>query len=239
MKRKRWIRITVICAGVLLIVAVGAYVAMDMVVDRALRQIASVAADGGRSSEKPGNTGSVADIPAEEPLGEENESPSGAESHPNDGGKPEASSGRTSPESSVSPAANDSETGEGSSPDTTERPANSSGNDDDQPSDLTAYTPDISSEKTDAVQDRVTPSEKLAVTSVLLKRFSVSDLRKFAALAGDGISVEDKKAVRKEFVEKLGEEEYNRLIAIAAKYGLSEGKSYAEVLKEEEKSGGG
>jgi hypothetical protein len=98
---------------------------------------------------------------------------------------------------------------------------------------LNAYTSSLTEDQTVQLQAKVTTQEKLAVSSVLVKHFSVGELKAYAAMASDGITVEDKKAARKHFIERLSEEDYNRLIEIAAKYGLSQGKSYAEVQKEE------
>jgi hypothetical protein len=54
----------------------------------------------------------------------------------------------------------------------------------------------------------------------------------FMSMAGNGMSVDEKKAAKKIILGKLTEDEYNQLIQIAAKYGLSEGKSYTDSLKE-------
>lgn len=233
MKRKRWIRIAAIGVAALLVVAVAGYVAIDMAVDRALRQIASITEGSGSQSGDPGTVGGG---PAKQTSSDKpGNSGSGSNSNKTD------HSEQPSSESNSSTPASGGETAEEAdkpASDAADRPESSSGDRGEQSQDLTAYTPDISPDKAETVQDHVTPGEKLTVTSVLLKHFSVGDLQKFAAMAGDGISVEDKKAVRKQFVDKLGEEEYNRLIAIAAKYGLSQGKSHAEVLKEQQKAGG-
>ncbi|WP_309120834.1 hypothetical protein [Paenibacillus sp.] len=67
-----------------------------------------------------------------------------------------------------------------------------------------------------------------------MEKFSAAELREFAAIAAGGITVEEKKAARDTFLSRLSEEEYNELIAIAAKYGLSQGNSYAEVKESTE-----
>ena len=78
----------------------------------------------------------------------------------------------------------------------------------------------------------MTTKEKAQVTSVLLKKLSPNDIATFMKMAGDGLTVEEKREAKKVFLQKLTEEEYNQLIAIAAKYGLSQGKSYQESQKE-------
>ncbi|HZG86162.1 hypothetical protein [Paenibacillus sp.] len=87
------------------------------------------------------------------------------------------------------------------------------------------------------VRKKITAKEKAVVANVLLKSFSPNELRTFAEIAKDGITVEEKKATRGMFIERLSEEEYNRLIAIAAKYGLSQGKQYKDVIQEETAEG--
>jgi len=83
------------------------------------------------------------------------------------------------------------------------------------------------------VQDEISAKDKALVTSVLLKKLSPSDISLFMKLAGGGMTVEEKREAKKILLNKLTEEEYNELVAIAAKYGLSQGKSYAESKKQD------
>ena len=55
--------------------------------------------------------------------------------------------------------------------------------------------------------------------------------KQFASLSSKGVSASKKKEAKKVFLEKLTEKEYDQLIAIAAKLGLSQGKSYEESTK--------
>lgn len=93
----------------------------------------------------------------------------------------------------------------------------------------TGYEAQITTEKAKEVQDAITLKEKASVTSVLLKKLSASDLQLFAKMAGNGLSVDEKKKAKDIILQKLTEDEYNQLIGIAAKYGLSQGKKYAET----------
>ncbi|KRE57648.1 hypothetical protein [Paenibacillus sp. Soil750] len=93
----------------------------------------------------------------------------------------------------------------------------------------TGYEAQITTEKAKEVQDSITLKEKASVTSVLLKKLSASDLQLFAKMAGNGLSVDEKKKAKDIILQKLSEDEYNQLIGIAAKYGLSQGKKYAET----------
>jgi len=79
----------------------------------------------------------------------------------------------------------------------------------------------------------VTAEEKLKLTTIFLKRFTPKELSAFMTLAKGGVTIEEKREAKKIVLEKLTEEEYNELIAIAAKLGLSQGKNYQESLKED------
>jgi cytoskeletal protein RodZ len=93
----------------------------------------------------------------------------------------------------------------------------------------TGYEAQITTEKAKEVQDEITLKEKASVTSVLLKKLSASDLQLFAKMAGNGLSVDEKKKAKDIILQKLSEDEYNQLIGIAAKYGLSQGKKFADT----------
>ncbi|MGO4547603.1 hypothetical protein AB4Z29_22710 [Paenibacillus sp. 2TAB23] len=102
---------------------------------------------------------------------------------------------------------------------------------DDKPSDK-GYNAEVSIDKAKDVQEKITVSEKAQLTSVFLKELSMSDIKELQALASGGLSVEDKKQARSIILEKLTPEQYDELIQIAKKYGMSKGKSYDEVVTE-------
>lgn len=123
--------------------------------------------------------------------------------------------------------------GKSSSKDT-EQVASNSGNNNSagqalESDDVGTYSAAVSQEKAAAIQDSVTLKEKAKVASVLLGSLSASDISTLQQLASGGLSVEEKKEARKILLEKLSEDEYDSLIVIAAKYGVSQGKSYSEV----------
>ncbi|MDR6878337.1 hypothetical protein [Bacillus sp. 3255] len=97
------------------------------------------------------------------------------------------------------------------------------------------YQAQITTEKAKVVEDSISVKEKVAVTSVLLKKLSSSELQLLAKLAGGGLTVEEKKSAKEIILNKLSEDEYNQLIQIAAKYGLSQGKNYQDSQKESHK----
>jgi hypothetical protein len=94
------------------------------------------------------------------------------------------------------------------------------------------YSAEVSTDKAQKVQDSITLSEKAQLTTILLKKLSSDEISLFLKMAGSGLSVEEKKAAKEKILKKLTEDEYNQLIGIAAKYGLSQGKNYKESLKE-------
>ncbi|MNI53434.1 hypothetical protein D3C73_1082620 [compost metagenome] len=92
-----------------------------------------------------------------------------------------------------------------------------------------SYEAQVTGDKAKAVEESITLKEKTLISSVLLKKLSSSDIQLFAKMAGNGLSMDEKVAAKKIILEKLTEAEYDSLIGIAAKYGLSEGKKYKET----------
>lgn len=107
----------------------------------------------------------------------------------------------------------------------------------DKPSDpksgsSTGYKAEISAGKAKEVQDQISLAEQVKITTVLLKKLDGNDLKKLQNMFDKGVSLEEKRKAKAMILEKLSEEEYDELIAIASKYGLSKGKSYEESLQE-------
>ncbi|RJE83615.1 hypothetical protein D3P07_25015 [Paenibacillus sp. 1011MAR3C5] len=94
------------------------------------------------------------------------------------------------------------------------------------------YTAEISTDKAKDVQEKITVGEKAQLAGVLLKQLSVDDMKLLQELASGGLNLEEKKEARSIILEKLSPEQYDELIQIAKKYGMSQGKSYEEVIKE-------
>jgi hypothetical protein len=97
------------------------------------------------------------------------------------------------------------------------------------------YDGNISPDKAKQAEDSITISEKAKLTAILLKKLSPSDISLFMKMAGDGMTTDEKLEAKKVFLQKLTEAEYNDLIAIAAKYGLSSGRDYKETAKDYDK----
>ncbi|KIL35386.1 hypothetical protein SD71_13810 [Cohnella kolymensis] len=95
------------------------------------------------------------------------------------------------------------------------------------------YSSEVSTNKVKAIKEEVTIAEKASVTSILMRNLNLSDLKMLQEMAGGGMTVDEKRDARKVLLEKLSPEEYNKLVAIAKKYGVSRGKNYDEAEKEE------
>ncbi|WP_372663135.1 hypothetical protein [Cohnella sp.] len=95
------------------------------------------------------------------------------------------------------------------------------------------YAPEVSTDKALAIKENVTISEKADVTSILMGNLSLLDLKLFQQMASGGMTVDEKREARKLLLDKLTPEEYNILSQIAKKYGVSQGKTYDQVEKEE------
>ncbi|NIK78185.1 hypothetical protein FHS15_003323 [Paenibacillus castaneae] len=94
------------------------------------------------------------------------------------------------------------------------------------------YSAEVSVDKAKDLQEKITVGEKAQLTGVLLKELTMEDIKELQALSKGGMSVEEKKKARSIILERLSPEQYDELIQVAKKYGMSQGKSYAEVSKE-------
>ena len=92
------------------------------------------------------------------------------------------------------------------------------------------YDATISTDKAAKVQQQVTLEEKAKISSIFLKRLSASEIKLFSSLASGGLTIEEKVEAKKAILKKLTEAEYNELIQIAAKLGLSQGDSYSKSI---------
>jgi len=236
MKKKTIKKLLLWTGAILIVLAVGGYFALNYAVnrmihimaegidleslDRELQGVGNVRMDEKNGVTAPaGGSGNVAgsgDTGTSANAGKANGAGSGASASPNtgSGGSTQQSSGGNAQQGAAASQA----------------PAQSSS----APTkdDKLTYSAEISTDKAKQVEEQITLKDKAFITSVIMKRFSSSELNMFAKLASGGLSVEEKKEAKKVFLEKLSESEYNQLIGIAAKLGLSEGKDYQNSLKE-------
>lgn len=63
------------------------------------------------------------------------------------------------------------------------------------------YSATISKDKAEKVKDEITIAEKAKVTSMLLSKLSPSELKLFAQMAANGLSIEEKKEAKKNHSE--------------------------------------
>ncbi|MVP00479.1 hypothetical protein [Paenibacillus lutrae] len=91
----------------------------------------------------------------------------------------------------------------------------------------------ISADQAEKVSGEISWTERAKVVSVMVKRLNPSDMKQLSHLLRDGVSREEKKKAKEIILTKLSQEEYDELIAIASKYGLSKGKSYQKSLQEQ------
>ncbi|MBP1993427.1 hypothetical protein [Paenibacillus eucommiae] len=227
MQKKKWKKWLIWSGSVLIVLLIVGYIGMNMAVSYTLKSL----------------------VPSEvEALLETTPNPTENSSEQNgEGGDPISSGGQTdegkkpeggqeagngvdnnSPDSSTdpSPTASSKPSSETSKP--SSKPASPSPTPKGQ---KLEYQAEVTKEKAKDVESAISLKDKLSVTTVLLKKLSASDIQLISKMAGNGLSIEDKKAAKKIIMEKLTEDEYDHLIQIAAKYGLSQGKTYKETSK--------
>lgn len=95
---------------------------------------------------------------------------------------------------------------------------------------------EISVDEANDIKENVTLSEKSKVASILMGNLEVSDIKIFQELVRGGMTDAEKLEARKVLLEKLTPEEYNILSKMAEKYGVSQGKTYDQIQKEEANS---
>lgn len=76
--------------------------------------------------------------------------------------------------------------------------------------------------------------DKADVAAIVLGQLSVSDINRLKDLAKGGLTLDEKREARSIILGKVSEEQYNELSQVAKKYGVSQGKTRDQILKEEE-----
>jgi len=224
---KTWKKVTIWIASILVVLVVGGLFAANYAVDKVLDSMVGMSVDDlmgeedGALDVQPDDTVSVPDEPSDatDPNGSTD---SDEQDSANAGQGKQADD--TDQKSNSNGGGQNSSTGSNGGSDTPAAtpkptPGNSSG----------GYTPEISTDKAKEVEENITVGEKAKVVTTLMGSLSASDISTLQKLASGGLSVEEKKEARAILLEKLSEDQYNDLIAIAAKHGLSQGKSYSEV----------
>lgn len=205
MRKKKWKKILIWAASIVVILGVGGLFAANYAVDKL---ISTLAAD------------LESDLLSEDVISNDTDV------------KPDEQADSPATEGKTDAATNtDTETVD------SEQSGNTAGNDksntaNDPDKSTEGYSGEVSIDKAKDLQEKITVSEKAQITSVFLKELSVSDIKELQGLASGGMSVEEKKKARSIILDKLSAEQYDELIQVAKKYGISQGKSYDEVVNE-------
>ncbi|MBY3623482.1 hypothetical protein HGO21_28650 [Acinetobacter sp. CUI P1] len=96
------------------------------------------------------------------------------------------------------------------------------------------YTAQVSTDKAKEIQENVTMKDKADVAAIVLSQLSVSDINRLKELAKGGLTLDEKREARSIILGKVSQEQYNELSQVAKKYGVSQGKTHDQILKEEE-----
>jgi hypothetical protein len=218
-------RISIWVSCVIIVLAVGGYFAMDYGVDYVLRMVASPEI----ASSVAKDTDPVQTVKEVEGKKASDNSKGTASEKPPTTSKNEVENS-SGADGSASPSKEIEETNESGSTDLKPKTAEiepAKEKTQDKP-----YDGRVTPEKIENAENQITLKEKTKVTTSLLSSLSAKDISLFMSMSASGMSIEEKKAAKKIVLQRLTEEQYDELIVIAAKLGLSQGKSYAESLKE-------
>ncbi|MEK5435766.1 MULTISPECIES: hypothetical protein [Paenibacillus] len=125
------------------------------------------------------------------------------------------------------------ETGKDTTASTTSEPTKAPSTDS-KDSSSDGYTAQVSTDKAKEIQENVTMKDKADVAAIVLGQLSVSDINRLKDLAKGGLTLDEKREARSIILGKVSEEQYNELSQVAKKYGVSQGKTRDQILKEEE-----
>ncbi|MBN2980648.1 hypothetical protein [Cohnella algarum] len=225
-----------ILGALILIVGIGGYFAINYAADKVLNSLVEPVGEPLDSSSSQTDSASPDAESSASPSSDPDSSPASSEAPASPSSTPKGSEQPASPSDGTDTgksrqadqASGDNKgTSEGSAPPASPPSASPS------PSPTSTYNPEISVDKAEEVQENISFSEKTKVMTIMLSKLSTSDIKTLQQLASGGLTVEKKKEAKALILEKLSEDEYNELIAIAQKYGLSQGKSYEDSLKED------
>lgn len=209
-KMKTWKKVLIWAASIIVVLGVGGLFAANYVMDRMIAQL-SASLENELLEEVVSPTQAPSGGTENEPATDEQ----GSEDGTQDGQEP----------SSDGKDGQGEQAGSSNGGSNSDKAGSSSGSTD-------GYTAEITPDKAKDVQEKITATEKAKLASVFLKQLSMDDIKALQDLAGGGLDKAEKKEARDLILEKLTPEQYDDLIQIAKKYGMSQGRSYAEVSKE-------
>ncbi|AIQ25719.1 hypothetical protein NSQ90_24160 [Paenibacillus sp. FSL H7-0737] len=219
MFNKRWKKILLWTLSVIVVLGVGGLFAANYAVDKLMNSMV----DG-------------FDLESEDQVSGGQDQGTAPEDKVVDGDvEPVASVAPTTPSTDDEGSNDAGETEKNATPSTTSEPTKAPSTDSKDTSSH-GYTAQVSTDKAKEIQENVTMKDKADVASIVLGQLSVSDINRLKDLARGGLNLDEKREARSIILGKVSEEQYNELSQIAKKYGISQGKTRDQILKEEEQS---
>jgi hypothetical protein len=209
-KMKTWKKVLIWVASIIVVLGIGGLFAANYAMDRMIAQLSA----------------SLEDELLEEVITAPTEAPSGG----GEGTVDQPATGETGGEGTEGQAETGGNSGGQSSQSGNGDQGQSEGGS--QSGSTNGYSAEVSADKAKDVQDKITVAEKAQLASVFLKQLSMDDIKALQELAGGGLNLEEKKEARSLILDRLTPEQYDELIQIAKKYGMSQGRSYEEVSKD-------
>lgn len=216
MFNKRWKKILLWTLSIIVVLGVGGLFAANYAVDKLMNSMA----DG-------------FDLESEDQVNGGQDQGTAPEDTVADGKVEPVASATPAPSTNDDGSKNTEETGKDTIASTTSEPTKAPLTDKkDTSSD--GYTGQVSTDKAKEIQDNVTMKDKADVAAIVLGQLSVSDINRLKDLAKGGLTIDEKREARSIILGKVSEEQYNELSQVAKKYGVSQGKTRDQVLKEEQ-----
>lgn len=224
---KKWQKVTIWVASILIVLVVGGLFAANYAVDKVLNSMVGMSVED-LFEDDVLDTEDIAEIgdeltPSSDSLDASNEQEHEASKDQATEQKSNSNSGGQNTEPAA-PSNNDEKQTSLEKPSATTKPEGDKSD--------SGYTANISVDKAKEVQENITVAEKAKVVTTLMSSLSASDIASLQKLASGGMNTDEKKVAKEILLEKLTEDQYNELVAIAAKHGLSQGRSYSEVKDE-------
>ncbi|WHY18435.1 hypothetical protein QNH28_23660 [Paenibacillus sp. G2S3] len=217
MFNKRWKKILLWTLSIIVVLGVGGLFAANYAVDKLMNSMA----DG-------------FDLESEDQVsGGQDQGITPGDTVVDDNVEPVASVAPTTPPTDDMASKGTEETGKDTTASTTSQPTKAPSTDS-KDSSSDGYTAQISTDKAKEIQDNVTMKDKADVAAIVLGQLSVSDINRLKELAKGGLTLDEKQEARSIILGKVSEEQYNELSQVAKKYGVSQGKTRDQILKEEE-----
>ncbi|WP_339287830.1 hypothetical protein [Paenibacillus sp. FSL E2-0201] len=218
MFNKRWKKILLWTLSIIVVLGVGGLFAANYAVDKLMNSMA----DG-------------FDLESEDQVNGVQYQGTAPEDTVADGKVEPVASATPAPSTTDDGSKDTGETGKDTTASTTSEPTKAPSTDS-KDSSSDGYTAQVSTDKAKEIQDNVTMKDKADVAAIVLGQLSVSDINRLKDLAKGGLTLDEKREARSIILGKVSEEQYNELSQVAKKYGVSQGKTRDQVLKEEEQS---